>query len=143
VPRRASLLLTLALTSCAAPRPVPPPTRGACTIAEPRWPNVDDAYDRPATIDALTELEKVVRDAAAVGPAEVANRLDRLFRRPAGVVFVSKWAFDAAVRLRQLACAHQAGQVDAAEVDRRYVAIINDIEDERGVIVDEMRRRAP
>jgi hypothetical protein len=128
----------LLLAGCASsPRTQP---RAECTIAQPAWTSAEDSYDRAATIDALTAIERVIADAASAGPDQVARRLDTLFRQPRPAAFVSRWTVDAAIRLRQLACAHQTGKLSQAEADQRYVQVINDIEDERAVIVDEMRR---
>lgn len=135
--------LALLTGACAASTPAPQRPRAACTIADPTWTSAEEDYDRSATIDALTALERVIGDAARVGPEEVARRLDQLFRNRSTAAFVSRWTVDAAIRLRQLACAHQTGKVSQADADGRYVQVINDIEDERAVIIDEMRRRAP
>jgi len=106
------------------------------------WAGDEYDYDRAATIDVLTAIETVVRDEPANGADAVAAKLDALYRRPASTKFVSKWAVELATRLRQLACAEQLGTLPRDEADRRYVQIISDIEDERAVIIDEMRRRA-
>jgi hypothetical protein len=104
------------------------------------WPNARDDYDRGATIDVLTAIETVIRDAPSAGVQVVANRLDALFKKPVGRAFVSSWAAELADRLRQLVCAEQLGRVTADVANQRYVKIISDLEDERAVIVDEMRR---
>ncbi len=54
--------------------------------------------------------------------------------------FVSKWAVEVAIRLRQLVCAQVSGGISRQVADDRYVRVISDLEDERAVLVDEMRR---
>jgi hypothetical protein len=143
---RASAIAALLLAGACAASPPAAPSRAAhreCTIVDVRWAGGEDDYDRAATIDALTAIETIVRDEPAKGADAVAARLDALLRKPASATFVSKWAVELATRLRQLACADQLGTLSRADVEHRYVQIISDIEDERAVIVDEMRRRAP
>jgi hypothetical protein len=55
---------------------------------------------------------------------------------------VSKWSAEFATRLRQLVCAEVTGRVTRDAAEPRLVQLISDLEDERAVIVDEMRRRA-
>ncbi len=145
-PTRLWLCLIIGSTTaaCATPNAAAPSARPRheCSLAEVAWPNSDDDYDRAATIDALTAIETIVRDEPARGADAVAAKLDALLRKPAGARFVSKWTVELATRLRQLACADQLGSLSREDVDRRYVQIIQDIEDERAVIIDEIRRRA-
>jgi hypothetical protein len=101
---------------------------------------VDD-YDRATTLDALTSLESTVAEAPALGPTGLATRLDGVLARSYGTKFVSKWTFELAVRLRQLVCAQNQGLVPRATAEDRYVRFVSDLEDERAVIVDEMRRQ--
>lgn len=139
-----SLILLLLAPGCAGSRTAAP---GAlrprqCTIVDVSWAGSEEDYNRRATIDTLTAIETIVRDEPANGADAVAAKLDALLRKPASTTFVSKWSVELATRLRQLACAAQLGSVSREDADRRYVQIIQDIEDERAVIVDEMRRRA-
>lgn len=135
------LISILFLTSCGSaslpPPSTPHPTK--CTIAEIAWRGADDDYDRAATIEALGALEAAIGKESA-GASAVASKLDALFHKPPGTAFVSQWTVAAAVRLRQLACAQQLGLVSPSEADQRYIDSINDIEDERAVVIDEMRR---
>jgi hypothetical protein len=130
----------LALGGCASSAPVRPAARATCTLAEPSWPNAENDYNRGATIDLLTAIETVIRDAPASDVATVANRLEALYKRPVGSAFVSAWAHELAMRLRQLVCAQQTGQISTDVANHRYIKLISDLEDERAVIVDEMRR---
>jgi hypothetical protein len=118
----------------------PSSKRTQCTIAEVAWRSADEDYDRGATIDALTTLETVIRDASQAGADEVGRRFDVLFRKPPSPAFLSKWSVEVAIRLRQLACAEQLGTITRDVANERYVQSIVDLEDERAVIIDEMRR---
>jgi len=128
------------LGGCAGSRPAPHAAPSVCSVALPVWPNARDNYDRAATIDVLTAIESVIRDAPSAAFQTVANRLDTLFKKPAGTAFVSSWSAELATRLRQLVCAELQGQIATDVANHRYITIISDLEDERAVIVDEMRR---
>lgn len=130
---------TQATASAATTAPTRP---GVCKIADVSWQGVDEDYDHAATIDALTMLETILRDASKAGPDELARRFDTLYRKPPAAALVSKWAVDVAVRLRQLACAEQLHTINHEVANQRYVESIVDLEDERAVIIDEMRRSA-
>jgi hypothetical protein len=137
------LTAILFVAACGTAKPPPPnaPHPTECAIAQVNWRAAEDDYDRPATIEALGSLESAIGKESS-GQNAVAAKLDTLFRKPPSSVFLSRWTIDAAVRLRQLACAEQLGLVSPGEADQRYIDTINDIEDERAVVIDEMRRGA-
>ena len=72
------LLASVIVAGCATPKAaaVAASPRSSCTIVEVHWAGAEDDYDRPATIDALTAIETVVRDQPAHGTEAVAGRAD-------------------------------------------------------------------